>query len=114
MRSGLKIVLFLAIYATGCCSLILGETGPDAYKAMNQNEKQFVDNVLLKIKAETTIEELIEALGPIRKQVFSKMYDWRLEDNGTRYGVRVYFSDNRIHTIKFIRVGKFIWQHHLK
>ena len=80
---------------------------------MNADEKHFVDTVLLTIKKDTSVAELEKLLGPIRKQVFNKMYDWRISGEDAEYGVRIYFLDNEISKIRFMRVGKFIWEKEL-
>jgi len=115
MKNITYVLLILAIFITSSCSSFLGATGEEAYKAMNDGEKEFVDTVLLTIQPDTSVSELEELFGPIRKQVANKMYDWRIsgEDIGsedTEYGVRVYLSDNEIYKIRFVRLGKFTWE----
>ncbi|MCC7407508.1 MAG: hypothetical protein IT442_05520 [Phycisphaeraceae bacterium] len=104
----LLLTLLTLLLLTAC-----GATGPKALNAMAPEEREFADS-LLALPRTTTPDELDQWLGPPQEAFFGARDYWVQSDDGASSQVRFYFSDGKLRTVRWIKLGRFIWDHDYK
>lgn len=103
----------LLAFLTLCLLTACGATGPKALDAMAPEEREFADS-LIALPRSTTPADLDEQLGPPQEVIFGMRDYWVQSDDGKTSQVRFYFSDGKLRTVRWIKLGQFIWDHDYK
>lgn len=86
--------------------------GEDAVKVMNEVEKDFLNDTLLKIEKGMTEDDLVAILGQPYKSVGTQNtnlgYWYCPQTEGCR--LRIKIQDGNVHAIEWIKVNAFFWK----
>jgi len=87
----------MLLVLTACITV---RTGQDAWQAMNQQEKQYIETKLSKVKIGMTEQEVIDILGP--NYYMKPMVLLWYPEFGSKSQVRAYFFKGKVFQVRWL------------
>ena len=85
-------------------------SGDNAIEKMNDAEKKYLNDSLQKITPDLTVKQLITILGPVYKGSGTVRPVWLAPGDDENSRVSVYYFNNRIIKIRWMKLDSFVWE----
>jgi len=104
-RTPIVLVLLLSVIILSACA-----TGDDALEKMSAEELAFVEK-LKTIRPEMTESDVSNILGPVYRGGGTLRPAWLGPNNDRESQVLVYFVDDSIYKVRWMKLGSFVWEY---
>ena len=85
--------------------------GEEALEAMTPEERAHAEDVLMKIERDATYNEVVEILGEPHRNAGFMRPSWLGPYGDEKSQIQIYFIDEEVAKIRWIKLGKFAWTH---
>ena len=106
IKMGLLLVAIIII--PGC-----GATGAKAIDVMSPQQKSHLDGKLMMIRADMTVEDVVQILGPWRRRNLDLKYYWPGPGDEADSEIEVDFWRGKAWKVRWVSPGRFVWERKL-
>ncbi|MDH4262685.1 MAG: hypothetical protein OEV78_06565 [Spirochaetia bacterium] len=104
----LVLVVFINIGLFSCLPNLA--KGEKAVEKMSPDEKIFLEEKILKITPDMSENEVSKILGPVYRGTETDRPVWLAIGNDNKSQVAVYYYENKIFKIRWLKLGSFVWE----